>query len=379
MYYGKGMQSKYLSLVQLFIKLGLTAFGGPAAHIAIMEQEMVARRKWMNTDEFMDLLAITNMIPGPNSTEMTMHIGMHRGGWRGMVIAGVCFILPASLITGTLAWLYKSYGHMPQATPFLDGIKPAVIAIIAVVLVRFGRKTIRKPLQIGIALLVIALAWLRLNEALIMILAGILSVVWARLPVGRVSMLFPWPLVLGALHPATGGAAFSLVKLGLIFLKTGSLLFGSGYVLFAFLEPELVHHTGWMTGQELLDAIAIGQFTPGPVLSASTFIGYQVGGWPGAVVATVCIFLPSFIIVSLVNPFIPRIRKSKSMSAFLEGAKTGSVALIAVVLLRMGLEVLSSWGAVAITLVGLAWLIWKPTVNSFWLILAGGALGYWLL
>ncbi|MFT5124032.1 MAG: chromate transporter [Kiritimatiellia bacterium] len=373
------MQSKYLSLMQLFIKLGLTAFGGPAAHIAIMEQEMVTRRKWMQTDEFMDLLAITNMIPGPNSTEMTMHIGMHRAGWRGMIIAGISFILPASLITGTLAWLYKQYGHMPQAVPFLDGIKPAVIAIIAVVLYKFGKKTIRKPMQIGIALFVLVLAWLRVNDALNMVLAGMLGIACSKRPTGKLSLFIPWPLLLATVNPTVGGTTFSLLKLGLIFLKTGSLLFGSGYVLFAFLEPDLVHQTGWMTGQELLDAIAIGQFTPGPVLSAATFIGYQIGDWPGAIVATVCIFLPSFIIVAVVNPFIPRMRKSKSMAAFLEGAKTGSVALIAVVLIRMGLEVLTGWGAIAIAVVGLACLIWKPAINSFWLILGGGALGYVLM
>ena len=369
-------------LMKLFLKLGITAFGGPAAHIALMEQEVVTRRNWMTAEEFLDLIAVTNLIPGPNSTEMTMHIGLHQKGRLGMLVAGSCFILPACLLTALLAWLYQEYGTLPQASPILAGFKPAVLAVIAIVLYKFARKTVTSKLHIGIFVFTLALAFSGLNEALVILLAGLAGISAHRIANGRPAAAIA-PLLLATATDVAANASvvteMTLWKLFLVFLKTGSILFGSGYVLFAFLEPDLVTRYGWLTSQQLLDAIAIGQFTPGPVLSASTFIGFQVGGWTGAAVASLGIFLPSFLIVALANPLIPRLRKSANTSAFLSGAKTGSVALILVVLIRMGQTVLTSWQPCLITGVALALILWKPKLNSFWIIVLGGFGGYFLL
>ena len=367
-------------LAKLFLKLGFTAFGGPAAHIALMEQEVVTRRQWMTEEEFLDLIAVTNLIPGPNSTEMTMHVGRHQAGWPGMILAGTCFILPASLITGLLAWLYTQYGTLPQATPMLDGFKPAVLAIVAIVLYKFAKKTIKAPSNMAIFTLTVGLAFSGLNEALVILIAGIAGVISCNIKSGSASATIVPLISMGTAGPfLTHATDYAIWKLALVFLKTGSILFGSGYVLFAFLEPDLVTRYEWLTRQELLDAIAIGQFTPGPVLSASTFIGYQVDGWAGAATATICIFLPSFLVVAIATPLIPRLRKSKATSAFLDGAKTGSVGLILVVLIRMGIEILHGIGPAIITTAALAILIWKPKLNSFWVIVIGGVGGYFLL
>lgn len=368
------------SLAQVFLKLGTIGFGGPAAHIAMMEDEIVTRRGWLTSEEFLDLVGATNLIPGPNSTEMAIHIGYIYAGWQGLIVAGTCFILPAVTLTAALAWVYQQFGTLPQIAPIFDGIQPVVLAIIAVALWRLGQKALKNPrlwlVGFGVALLVM----LGLNQILALFLGGILGAIALTYNVGTRIAPFLWlPLNLPLAQTSAATPAPSLWQLGLFFLKVGSVLYGSGYVLVAFLENELVGKYGWLTQQQLLDAIAIGQFTPGPVLSTSTFIGYLIAGTPGAIVATVGIFLPSFVFVILLNPLIPRLRRSKWMSGFLDAINASAVALMAVVTLRLAQTLIFqptglNWSALLITaLSAILTLQWR--VNAAWLVLAGAILG----
>lgn len=368
------------SLAQVFLKLGTIGFGGPAAHIAMMEDEIVTRRGWLTSEEFLDLVGATNLIPGPNSTEMAIHIGYIYAGWQGLIVAGTCFILPAVTLTAALAWVYQQFGTLPQIAPIFDGIQPVVLAIIAVALWRLGQKALKNPrlwlVGFGVALLVM----LGLNQILALFLGGILGAIALTYNVGTRIAPFLWlPLNFPLAQTSAATPAPNLWQLGLFFLKVGSVLYGSGYVLVAFLENELVGKYGWLTQQQLLDAIAIGQFTPGPVLSTSTFIGYLIAGTPGAIVATVGIFLPSFVFVILLNPLIPRLRRSKWMSGFLDAINASAVALMAVVTLRLAQTLIFqptglNWSALLITaLSAILALQWR--VNAAWLVLAGAILG----
>ncbi len=381
---------KELALV--FLKLGVLGFGGPAAHIAMMEEEVVARRGWLTRERFLDLLGATNLIPGPNSTEMAIHLGYVRAGWSGLAVAGICFILPAVGLTAGLAWIYVHFGQLPQVAPWLLGIKPAVLAIIAVSVWRLGNKACKTWSLGAIGAAVLAASLMQLNEVAALLLGGVAGMLWLRIPQAvrsrRGKIL---PVVAGtwlaaktqALLAAAAGAggagvaSASLWKLGLFFLKVGAVLYGSGYVLVAFLQGGLVDEYGWLTQRELLDAIAIGQFTPGPVLSTATFIGYMIAGAGGAAVATTAIFAPSFLFVALVNPWIPRLRKSPWTAAFLDAVNVSAVALMAAVTVELGQATLTAWPAwliaVAATLIGLRWKI-----NLAWVVVGGGALG-WLL
>ncbi|MGC1199884.1 MAG: chromate efflux transporter [Geitlerinemataceae cyanobacterium] len=373
------------SLAHVFLKLGTIGFGGPAAHIAMMEDEVVTRRGWLTSEEFLDLVGATNLIPGPNSTEMAIHIGYIYAGWQGLMVAGTCFILPAVTLTAALAWVYQQFGALPQIAPLLDGIGPVVLAIIAVALWRLGKKALKNPRLLLVGLGVAVSVMLGVNQILALFLGGVFgAILLISFPYGTgISPFFwlPFSLPLAQTSAATSSPTFppTLWQLGLFFLKVGSVLYGSGYVLVAFLENELVGKYGWLTQQQLLDAIAIGQFTPGPVLSTSTFIGYLIAGTPGAIVSTVGIFLPSFIFVLLLNPAIPKLRRSKWMSGFLDAVNASAVALMAVVTLRLaqtlvwgptGLNVMAVFVTAIASVLAIRW-----RVNAAWLVLGGAILG----
>lgn len=281
-------------LARLFTRLGFTAFGGPAAHIAMMHDEVVIRRKWIGEQHFLDMIGAVNLVPGPNSTEMAIHIGAVRAGWRGLLVAGFCFVMPAVSIVWALAWAYVEYGTTPQADALLYGVKPVIIAIVLQALVRLGQSALRGPLLIAAGAVVFALYLAGVNELLLLFGMGALIAVirMAQHGFGLRAALLPL-LAFGGLTTTQQSAPVSLTQLFLVFLKVGALLYGSGYVLLAFLRNDLVTQLGWLTDQQLLDAVAIGQFTPGPVFTTATFVGYLVAGTPGAIVATVGIFLPA--------------------------------------------------------------------------------------
>jgi len=388
-------------LAGIFLKLGIIGFGGPAAHIAMMEEEIVPRRKWITREYFLDLVGATNLIPGPNSTEMAIHIGYIRAGWSGLAVAGISFILPAVMITAAFAWAYVKFGSLPNIIPFFYGIKPAVLAVIFFAVWRLGRTAVKSWRLLVIGLFVTLASLLKMNEVAVLLLGGVIGMFWLRLPPRRGTPLvleiiagistavgailhhvrMSWGSVTGAAAMVavgfSGPIGFSLLKLGLFFLKVGAVLFGSGYVLVAFLEGGLVHDYGWLSQQQLLDAIAIGQFTPGPVLSAATFIGYVISGVPGAVVSTVAIFLPSFFFVAALNPIVPRLRRSPWTSAFLDAVNVSSVALMLAVVVKLGQTTLTGFpaGLIAAAALGVSFR-WK--VNATWLILGGAAVG-WVL
>jgi len=381
-------------VARLFLKLGVIAFGGPAAHVAMMEDEVVERRGWLTRQHFLDLLGATNLIPGPNSTEMTMHVGYERAGWQGLFVAGACFIGPAVLLTGILGWAYVAYGALPEVEPFLYGIKPAVLAVILGALWKLGKKAVTGWRLALLAVAVAAVVLGGVGEVWALLAGGVVGMLWLRLAGDAddattaerfVPILFLQPsATAGAAAGVAAGTAavagVSLWKLFVFFLKVGSVLYGSGYVLVAFLEGGLVGDLGWLTQGQLLDAIAIGQFTPGPVLSTATFVGYLVaaaGGLnpiAGAAVATLGIFLPSFVFVWMLNPLIPKLRSSAWLSAFLDAVNAAAVALMAAVTIELAVETLVSWPAVLIAvLAAVAALRFKA--NAVWLVLGGALLG----
>lgn len=379
-------------LIGLFLKLGIIAFGGPAAHIVMMEEEVVNRRKWITREHFLDLVGVTNLIPGPNSTEMAIHIGYIRGGLLGLVVSGLSFIIPAVIITGILAWVYVSYGSVPQVALFLFGIKPAVVSVILVAVIRLGRTAAKNTQLIIIGIAVAAASLLGMNEILALLSGGVIGIIlyWVKGPGNKKVSGWIIPLLSQSFAllkssdakaavavSAAGIAGVSLWKLGLFFLKVGSVLYGSGYVLIAFLEGGLVKDYGWLTQQQLLDAIAIGQFTPGPVLSTATFVGYVVSGVPGAVIATCAIFLPSFVFVLILNPIIPRLRASKIMSAFLDAVNISAIGLMAAVVVQLAGSAVTDWRAVIIA-AGTAIAGLRFKLNTAWLV-AGGAVMGWVL
>ncbi len=359
----------------LFLKLGFTAFGGPAVHIALMHNEIVVKRKWLAEQEFLDLLGATNLIPGPNSTEMAIHVGFVQAGWPGLIVAGACFITPAMFMVLGLAWVYVRFGSTPQAQDLLYGLKPVVIAIIAQAIWNLGRRA-TKTVFLGICGLVILAAYFFLpSSELLLLFGGGLAIMvlenirrWRKASLPRVSI----PAWLGLSSVPAAAAAFSLPVLFLTFLKIGAILYGSGYVLLAFLRADFVQRLGWLTDKQLLDAIAVGQVTPGPLSTSATFIGYLLGGVPGALLATLGIFLPSFIFVALSNPLIPRMRNSIWVSSFLDGVNIASLALMAAVTVQLGQASLVDLPTVLIALIALALLL-RFKVNTTWL-MAGGAL-----
>lgn len=369
-------------LALVFLKLGSIAFGGPAAHIAMMEDEVVNRRSWLSREEFLDLIGATNFIPGPNSTEMAIHIGHRLAGWKGLLIAGICFITPAVLIVTGFAWIYVHFGKLPVIESIFSGIKPVIIAIVLQALIRFSKSAIKSKLLLFIAILAAIANLLGLNEVLVIFGAGILNYLFKNfkdLIHQSKSLLF---LLLGTgftdnpnlLVNANNLADFSLIKLFMFFLKTGSTLFGSGYVLLAFLRSDLVDKFGWLTETQLLDAIAIGQFTPGPVFTTATFIGYILAGLPGAIIATLGIFIPAFFFVAISAPIIPKLRRSKSAGVILDGINVASFALMVVVTVLLAKTALANILGIGIFALSLT-LLMHFRINSIWLIILGGFLG----
>jgi chromate transporter len=365
-------------VARLFLKLGLTAFGGPAAHVALMEEEVVRRRGWITHAEFVDLLGAANLIPGPNSTELAIHLGYRMAGAAGLIAAGVCFIGPAVLITLAFAWSYVRFGATHAADILLYGIKPAVIAVVLGAVARLARVAVRRPLTAAIAIIAAAASLAGGDEVLVLLAAGAVAAVAAHprrsdAALGGIQLIAPFaPLAAGAIA-ATSASEAGLVGLGLFFLKVGSVLYGSGYVLIAFLRGGLVADRHWLTERQLLDAIAIGQFTPGPVLSTATFVGYLIHGLGGAAVATLAIFMPSFVLVALTNPLIPRLRSMPLMAGFLDGVNAASIGLIAAVVIQLGREALIGWPSWVIGAVGVMAALTR--LNPTWVILGGAALG----
>lgn len=368
---------KLKEIAKVFGKLGIIGFGGPAAHIAMMRDEVVIKRKWMNEQHFLDLLGATNLIPGPNSTEMAIHIGYDKGGWKGLVIAGLCFILPAVIITGIFAYLYNIYGQLPEIQPFIYGIKPAIIAIILAAIYPLAKQSV-KSINLGfIGITVLLAAVFGVNEIYLMFGAGLLAFVLHTVQ-NRQNDTFQsiGPLTFLPITQTTFWTATN-AKLFWTFLKIGSILYGSGYVLFAFLDTELVA-TGLLTRQQLMDAIAVGQFTPGPVFSSVTFIGFQINGLSAAFISTIAIFLPSFVFVALLNPLMKKLRNSKGLSAFLDAVNVASVAIIIAVCYEMGKETITDWRTILIAILSIAITFGYKKLNSAVVVLGGSLMGYLL-
>lgn len=387
------LPSRLWELASLFLKLGAISFGGPAAHIALIETEIVHKRKWVTRQQFLDMMGAANLIPGPTSTETAINTGFVRSGWAGLCVAGVSFILPAALITGAFAWAYVRFGNLPQTVGVLAGIKPAVVAIIAIAIWRLGKTAVKDVGLAGLGVISLAAFLLGVNPIIILFGGGALGMLERKAFVsdGTSASLLP---ILGrtdfpsVLHLATAASVASvtaaavvvrpsLAQIGLFFLNVGAVLYGGGYVLLAFLEHGLVQQHAWLTQQQLLDAVAIGQFTPGPVLSTATFIGYILGGVPGAAVATAGIFLPSFFYVALLAPVLFRLRRSTWMAAFLDSVNVCAVALMAGVTLRLGVAALRGWPSWIIALAAVAMLLrWK--ISPAWIVLGGGVTGFLL-
>lgn len=365
-----------IEIAKLFLKLGIIGFGGPAAHIAMMQQEVVIKRKWMSEQHFLDLLGATNLIPGPNSTEMAIHIGYDKGGWKGLIVAGLCFILPAVFITGIFAWLYKHYGQLPEIQPFIYGIKPAIIAVIIGAVFPLAKKSVKTALLAVLGILVLILSLFGINEIFLMFGVGFLAMSLYYFQNKRNTIQSFVPLVFFQITQ-NDLISETNVKLFWIFLKIGAVLYGSGYVLFAFLDTELVA-TGMLTRLQLMDAIAVGQFTPGPVFSSVTFIGYQINGLSGAVLSTLAIFLPSFILVALINPLMKKMRQFKPLSAFLDAVNVASVAIIAAICITMSEETITEWRTIIIALVSAFAVFRYKKINSAFIVLGGALLGYLL-
>ena len=366
-------QASIRELAGFFLRLGTTAFGGPAAHIAMMEEELVRRRRWLSREKFLDLLGASNLIPGPSSTELAIHIGYLKAGWMGWLVAGICFILPATLIVLAIAWSYARFGSLPAASAVLYGVKPVVIAVIFQAVWGLGRTAIKTTFLGFVAAASVVLAFLGLHPLLLLLLAGGVTCL-AELKTLRASSAGAFALGTTTAGVAATATSFSLASLFLVFLKVGAVVFGSGYVLLAFLRADLVAHRGWLTDGQLVDAVAVGQVTPGPVFTTATFIGYLLGGVRGALVATAGIFLPGFLLVAASGPLVPRIRKSKIAGAFLDGVNGGSLALMAVVSWQLCRASLVDVVTVALAVVSML-ALWRWRRNSAWLVLGGAVVG----
>ncbi|MBN1570561.1 MAG: chromate efflux transporter [Acidobacteria bacterium] len=369
-------------LARLYLKLGTIGFGGPAATIAMMEDEVVHRRHWLTHEEFLDLLGATNLIPGPNSTEMAIHIGRRRAGWLGLIVAGSFFILPATIIVGILSWAYVGYGRLPQAEGLLYGVKPVVLAIVLQAVWRLGRTALKTKLLVITGIIAGMLSFLGVNELLILLCAGVVLAAYSamvkRTRKAANSLRSFWPgIPVAAAAGAAGTAAaapLGLWPLFLFFLKIGSVLFGSGYVLLVFLRADLVDRWHWLTESQLLDGIAVGQITAGPVFTTATFIGYLLSGIPGAILATIGIFLPAFLFVAVSGPLIPWLRRTRAAGAFLDGVNAASLALMAVVMIQLGRSALVDIPTLVICAAA-AFLLLRYRLNSTWLVLGGTTIG----
>lgn len=372
-------RGRWKEIFIVFLRLGVLAFGGPAAHIAMMDDEIIKNRKWLSRERFVDLIGATNLIPGPNSTELAIFLGLERGGVVGLFIAGTAFILPAMLIVLGFAVIYVAYGTIPEVTGILYGIKAVIMAIILQALYRLGKSVIRSRWGAALAFAVVALSFMGIREIPLLFLAG-LTVMLVRSSGTIRSKFFtvsfyPFAVLSYVASQVSGPVRMSIQAIFLTFLKIGSVLYGSGYVLLAFLQAEFVDTFNSITSQQLLDAVAVGQFTPGPVFTTATFIGYLIQGFPGAIAATLGIFIPSFLVVAILNPFIPRMRASKVFSGLLDGVNIASLGLMLVVTLRLGVASIID-PLTAVLFAGSFLIIMKFKINSAWLIIAGGLIGY---
>jgi len=366
---------KLKQVAAVFFKLGLFAFGGPAAHIAMMEHEVVTKRAWMTREHYLDLIGATNLIPGPNSTEMTMHCGYQRAGKKGLFIAGISFIFPAVFITAILGYLYVLYGALPQVQPFIKGIQPAVIVIIASAVIKLGKKAVKNWELALLGSLFLAASLLGLDQVLVLFAGGLLGMCYFLIKSKmQTTSLAIAPLFMVFIVSEIG-AKLSAMGIFLKFLKVGSILYGSGYVLFAYLDTELVT-TALLSQNQLLEAIGIGQFTPGPVLSTATFIGYQLGGFWGAIAATAGIFMPSFLFVWLLNPLIPKMRKSKVLGYFLDSINVAAVAIMLAIVITMSKQTLVDWQAALIAILSGILIFGFKKVSVMWVLIIGAILGY---
>jgi chromate transporter len=361
---------RLFEVAALFLRLGCTAFGGPAAHIALIEEEVVKKRGWLAPEELLDLIGAANLIPGPNSTELAMHVGRRRAGWLGLVLAGVCFILPAAVLVTVLAWAYGRFGALSWVGAIRSGVEPVILAVVLQALFGLGKKAVRRDLFLAaLAVVAVVATVLGVNELLVLVACGGLALAARGRGTPVVALAFaPVWLVPAVAEPKSLGVMF------LTFVKIGSVLFGSGYVLLAFLRADFVEGLGWLTEQQLLDAVAAGQVTPGPLFTAATYIGYELGGVGGAALATAGIFLPAFVFVALSGPLVPRLRASPAAGAFLDGVNVASLALMAVVSWQLGRSALADPVALAVCAVSAALLI-STRSSSLLLIVAGAALG----
>src|ERR1700686_124556 len=391
---GGAERGSLTELALFFLRLGTTAFGGPAAHIAMMEDELVRRRKWLSREKFLDLLGASNLIPGPSSSELAMHIGYLRAGWVGLVVGGVCFILPAAILVACIAWAYVRFGLLPAVAALLYGVKPVVVAVILQALWGLGRTAVKSSLLAVTGVICVALSFLGVNALLILAGTGAIIACLHAFSQARREHRAAGPgaflllrrsarLKLAKLFPFAGASAATALAPGLapgmwalflVFLKIGSIVFGSGYVLLAFLRADLVVHRAWVTDAQLVDAVAIGQVTPGPVFTTATFLGYLLRGPVGAVVATIGIFLPAFILVAVSGPLIPLLRRSATAGAFLDGVNVASLALMAAVSYQLGRSAIVDWLTIGLAIAS-AVLLLRFRINSAWLVLGGAILG----
>lgn len=366
----------------IFLKLGFITFGGPAAHIALFEAEIVSKRKWMSHQHFLDLVGATNLIPGPNSTEMAMHTGQIRAGIAGLMLAGICFTLPSVLITGIFAHIYSVYGNIPNVKPFLYGIKPAIIVIILNAVYKLGLKALKTWRLVVVGLFVMALSFLGINEIFSLIIGGVSGAFFIYLSENKdkLNLLLPFPIAglfsLPVIVETAQKTEASLMTLFLSFLKIGAVWFGGGYVLVAYFNSEFVENLNWLTRPQLLDAIAVGQFTPGPFLASATFIGYQMAGINGAIISTIGIILPAFIFVAILNPIVPRLRKSKIFSTFLDSVNVSALAVMLVVSLQLGTEIIVDVKTASITFSSILAFLFIKNINTAYIVFGGAVLGY---
>ncbi len=390
----KEKKQRLLELALVFSKLGITAFGGPAAHIAMMDDEVVKRRQWMSREQLLDLLGITNLIPGPNSTELAIHIGLERAGWLGLLVAGTCFILPAMLIVWALAAIYGQYQTIPQVDWLLYGVKPVIIAIILQALWKLGKSAVKNVQTLGAGLVVVVLFCLGVNEILLLLLTGLIIMLISHWQVAendrKTLLLLPISSLISNLPSSLSISSWSMASVPttlavtagsptwlavfLFFLKIGAVLYGSGYVLLAFLQQELVDRLHWLTSQQLLDAVAIGQVTPGPVFTTATFVGYLLAGHAGAIAATIGIFLPAFMLVAVVRPWVTKLRRSRLLSGFLDGVNVASLGLMAVVTWQLGRTAIVDWLSTSVAIASCI-AVFRYKINSAWLVIAGGLIG----
>jgi len=368
-------KTSLLSLARLFLKLGTIAFGGPPAHIAMMEDEVVSRHGWLTREQFLDFLGASNLLPGPTSTELAIYVGRIQAGWPGLVVAGSCFILPSAIFVTILAWAYVRLGSLPSVAGVLYGVKPVAIALIVQAVVKLAGSAV-KSVWLGIVGALAVIAFTRGGDEIAVLAGGGLLASLGHMARSKRDLRSA-PAIFAAITSAAATAVpYSLGMLFFVFVKIGALLFGGGYVLIALIRSNLVARLGWISERQLLDAVAMGQVTPGPISTAATFIGYLLGGIPGAIVATVAMFFPAFLFVAVSGPVVPRLRKSPVAAAFLDGLNVAALGLITVVAWQLSRTAILDWTTLALAVLSLVMLLRYP-VNSTWLVLGGALVGMW--